>query len=58
MIDPGSGKIPLIAHSNTSFTMEGTVVEFVKDGSGKVTGMVQHWNEGDRDFPRTSPRAR
>ncbi len=53
MIDPGSGKIPLIAHSNTSFTMEGTVVEFVKDGSGKVTGMVQHWNEGDRDFPRT-----
>jgi hypothetical protein len=52
MIDPGSGKIPLIAHSETSFTMEGTVVDFVKDADGKVTGMIQHWNEGDRNFPR------
>jgi len=52
-INPGSGKIPLIAHSETSFTMEGTVVDFVKDAGGKVTGMVQHWNEGDRNFPRT-----
>ncbi len=53
MINPGSGRIPLIAQSATSFTMEGTGVEFVKDSAGKVTGMVQHWNEGDRNFPRT-----
>jgi hypothetical protein len=52
MIDPGSGKIPLIAQSETNFTMEGTGVEFVKDSAGKVTGMIQHWNEGDRNFPR------
>lgn len=52
MIDPGSGKIPLIAQSENSFTMEGTGVEFVKDAAGKVTAMVQHWNEGDRNFPR------
>jgi hypothetical protein len=52
MIDMGSGKTPLIAHSETSFTMEGTVVEFVKDSGGKVTGMIQHWNEGDRNMPR------
>jgi hypothetical protein len=51
-IDPGSGKIPLIAHSETNFTMEGTGVDFVKDAEGKVTGMIQHWNEGDRNFPR------
>ena len=48
MIDPGAGKIPLIAHSESSFTMEGTVVDFVKDAKGAVTGMVQHWTEGDR----------
>ncbi len=30
MIDPGAGKIPLIAHSENSFTMEGTGVEFVR----------------------------
>jgi hypothetical protein len=52
MIDPGAGKIPLIAQSQTSFTMEGTGVDFVKDSAGKVTAMVQHWNEGDRNFPR------
>jgi hypothetical protein len=49
MIDPdGAGKIPLIAHSENSFTMEGTGVEFVKDAKGAVTGMIQHWVEGDR----------
>ena len=53
MIDMGSGKTPLIAHSETNFTMEGTGVDFVKDAEGKVTGMIQHWNEGDRNFPRT-----
>jgi hypothetical protein len=52
MIDMGSGKIPLLAHSESSFTMEGTGVDFVKDTAGKVTGMIQHWNEGDRNYPR------
>jgi len=49
MIDPGgAGKIPLVAHSENSFTMEGTGVEFVKDSSGAITAMIQHWTEGDR----------
>lgn len=52
MIDPGYGNIPLVAHSETSFTMEGTGVEFVRDAKGAVTAMVQHWSEGDRIFPR------
>ena len=53
MIDMGSGKTPLVALSESNFTMDGTNVDFVKDGGGKVTGMVQHWNESDRNFPRT-----
>lgn len=49
MIDPGGmGKIPLIAMSQTSFSMEGNVVEFLKDATGAVTGVVQHWTESDR----------
>jgi hypothetical protein len=48
----GAGKIPLIAHSETSFTMEGTGVDFVKDAKGAVTAMIQHWSEGDRNFLR------
>ena len=49
MFDPGgAGKIPLVAHGENSFTMEGTGVEFVKDASGAVIAMVQHWSEGDR----------
>jgi hypothetical protein len=53
MIDPGGvGKIPLIAHSEKAFTMEGTSVEFVKDANGSVTAMVQHWAEGDRNYAR------
>jgi hypothetical protein len=49
VINPdGAGKIPLIAHSESNFTMEGTGVDFVKDAKGAVTGMVQHWAEGDR----------
>jgi hypothetical protein len=52
MIDMGSGKVPLIAHSETSFTMEGTGVEFVRNAKGSVTGLVQHWVEGDRNFAR------
>jgi hypothetical protein len=52
MIDPGTGKLPLIAHGENDFTMEGTGVEFVKDAKGVIIAMIQHWNEGDRIFPR------
>ena len=53
MLDPGgAGKIPLIARSETSFTMEGTGVEFVKDAKGAVIAMRQHWTEGDRYYAR------
>jgi hypothetical protein len=52
MIDTGEGKVPLFVHSENSFTMEGTGVEFVKDAQGGVVGMTQHWTEGDRYFPR------
>jgi hypothetical protein len=48
----GAGKIPLIAHSETSFTMEGTGIDFVRDAKGAVIGMTQHWVEGDRYFAR------
>jgi hypothetical protein len=47
-----AGKIPLVAHSESSFTMEGTGVDFVKDSNGAVTEMIQHWSEGDRYFHR------
>ncbi len=49
----GTGKIPLIAHSVNTFTMEGTFVEFVKDAKGAVNAMIQGWVEGDRQFART-----
>ena len=53
MIDVGgTGKIPLVAHSENTFTMIGTGVEFVKDPKGAVTAMIQHWTEGDRKFVR------
>jgi hypothetical protein len=45
-------KIPLVARSESSFTMEGTGVDFVKDAKGAVTGMIEHWTEGDRNYPR------
>jgi hypothetical protein len=48
----GAGKIPLIAHSETSFTMEGTGVDFVRDSKGAVIAMLQHWVEGDRYIAR------
>jgi hypothetical protein len=49
MIDQdGAGKIPLFAHSETSFTQEGTGIEFVKDAQGSVTGLIQRFTEGDR----------
>jgi len=49
----GGGKIPLIAHSASNFTMEGTGVDFVRDAKGAVTAMIQHWVEGDRYIART-----
>lgn len=52
MLDTGTGKIPLVAHSENSFTMEGTGVDFVLDAKGAVSGMIEHWTEGDRDYPR------
>ncbi len=53
MLDAGgAGKIPLIARSENGFTMEGTGVEFVKDQTGAVTAMIQHWTEGDRNYVR------
>ena len=55
MIDPGgTGTIPLIAHSENTFTMEGTFVEFVKDAKGAVAAMIEGWVEGDRKYARTS----
>jgi hypothetical protein len=48
----GAGNIPLIAHSETSFTMEGTGVDFVRDAKGAVIAMIQHWVEGDRYLAR------
>ncbi|MEO8052011.1 MAG: hypothetical protein ABI833_16465 [Acidobacteriota bacterium] len=49
MIDPGGmGKIPLVAMSENTFSMEGNVVEFLKDANGAVVRVVQHWTEGDR----------
>jgi hypothetical protein len=56
MVDSGgTGKIPLITRAESSFTMEGTGVDFVKDAKGAVTAMIQHWSEGDRYFARAHP---
>jgi len=53
MIDPGgAGKIPLVAQSENTFSMEGNIVEFQKDSKGAVTGVLQHWTEGDRPAVR------
>ena len=52
MIDTGNTKIPLVAHSPSSFTMEGTGVDFIRDAKGAVSDMIQHWTEGDRDYVR------
>jgi hypothetical protein len=48
----GAGNIPLATHGENSFTMEGTGIEFVKDSSGAVIALLQHWAEGDRYEPR------
>jgi hypothetical protein len=48
----GAGRIPLMARSENTFTMEGTFVEFVKDTKGAVISMIQSWVEGDRTYAR------
>jgi hypothetical protein len=48
----GAGSIPLVAHGENNFTMEGTGIEFVKDAGGAVIALLQHWAEGDRYEPR------
>lgn len=48
----GAGRIPLIARSENTFTMEGTFVAFVKDAKGAVISMIQSWVEGDRSYAR------
>ena len=48
----GAGRIPLFAHSETTFTQEGTGIEFVKNAQGVVTGLLQRYTEGDRLFTR------
>jgi hypothetical protein len=48
----GAGKIPLVAHGENSFTMEGTGVDFARDANGAVIAMIQHWSEGDRYLRR------
>ena len=53
MINPGGmGKVPLVAMSENSFSMEGNVVEFLRDAQGAVTKVVQHWTESDRSATR------
>lgn len=53
MIKMGAaGKIPLVAHSKTNFTMEGTGVDFYQDASGAIISLLQHWSEGDRPYTR------
>jgi len=47
-----AGKVPLVAHSASTFTMEGTGVEFVRDANGAVSAMIEHWVEGDRNYAR------
>jgi len=47
-----SGKIPLVAHAENVFTMEGTEIEFLKDEKNAVIAMIEHWVEGDRKYLR------
>jgi hypothetical protein len=43
----GAGKIPLLTESETTFSVAGQPVEFVKDAQGVVTYLVVHQVEGD-----------
>ena len=53
MIDTGTRKIPLVAHSENSSTLEGTGVHFVRDAKGAVSDMIEHGTEGRHDLPDT-----
>jgi len=44
----GAGKIPMLTESDTTFSIAGQPVEFVKDARGVVTDLVVHQVEGDR----------
>jgi predicted SnoaL-like aldol condensation-catalyzing enzyme len=50
----GQPKLALVAESNTVFFLENAelAVEFVKDGEGKVTGMVVHQGGQDMKAPK------
>ncbi|HTB16833.1 MAG TPA: hypothetical protein VK708_01905 [Bryobacteraceae bacterium] len=48
----GGAKYPLTAVSETRFYFEGAHMEFVKDGSGKVTHLLLQSVEGDFKAPR------
>jgi len=49
MIDPASaGKIPTDSQSENSFSMEGTSLSSLRMRRVLVTGVIQHWTEGDR----------
>ena len=52
MIDTGTRKIPLVAHSENSSTLEGTGVHFVRDAKGAVSDMIEHWTEGDMTYQK------
>jgi len=48
----GTGKIPLIAESETTFSALGAPVVFRTDASGAVLGFTIHTIEGDQEFER------
>jgi hypothetical protein len=51
---PGSaGKMTLSPESETTFSVAGQPIEFVKDGNGAVTHFVIHLVEGDQKGLRT-----
>jgi hypothetical protein len=52
VVPPGSGRMPLVAESETTFSALGAPVIFRKDASGAVTGFVIHTVEGDQEFER------
>jgi hypothetical protein len=50
----GAGKIPLLTESETTFSVVGQPVEFVKNDQGTVTHIVLHAVEGDMRAMRKS----
>jgi hypothetical protein len=47
MLNRGNGRSPLYALAETTFSEEGTMVEFFKDGQGAVTRLVWRQTEAD-----------